>query len=1057
MRLFGPVATDRDEQRSCSSHHSVFRRPLAAVCARLALLTGLVGASLLAAPRVDAQAAGGTISGRVTDAATGNPVAQVRVLVAGTQNGTLTADNGRYTLRVTTVGSVTLDVNRIGYEAQKITVNVTAAAPSVADVQIKQAAFSLAAVVTTVTGQQRKVELANATAQINVAEKLAELPVSNMGSLLSGRTSSVQVVQTGATGTGSRIRIRGQNSFSLSNDPIVVIDGVRATSTTNNGLGVGGSGPSRLDDINPSEIETIEIVKGPSAATLYGTEAANGVVVITTKRGKSGKTVYNLSIENGQINNTAKYPDLWSLWGRTAAAPTRSVPCLLTAVASGACTSTDSLSRGNVLNIPGLTPIGDGSRRQYNLQASGGNDKVQFFVSGQTEGETGIYKMPDNEVTRLKARRGVSELPSNIMRPNALARNSFRANVNAELRKGLFVQASSGYVNSELRLPQNEDNGNGLMVDALGGPWRGDLVDAQGDSLRGYRSFMMGDVLAQTTTQGLNRFINTVSAQWTPTTWLSTRGAIGSDYTSRNDLFLAKVGEGPATGTTRQGNITSQRLDINQQTADYGATGTFQLLDWMKSTTSIGMQYVRNAVGSTVGTGISLPPGGVTVSSAATRSSTQSIVERRTLGYYVEQQIALRDRLFITGGMRRDAASAFGANTRAVYYPKLGASWLISDETFLPLPDFVNSLRLRGTYGASGQIPGATDAVRFYSPGPLTTATGDAPAASLGSLGNTNLKPEFSAETEFGFDLNMFSGGTNIEVTSYSKSTTDALIQRSIAPSLSGLTTQFVNIGNIKNSGLELTWNQRLLERDAAALSFTLTGSTNKNRMTKLGQGVSPIASGNRNTQRNLPGYPLFGLWDRTISFDDKNGDGIIVFNSNKALSELTFSDTAVYQGNTFPTREIAFSPTLELFKKKLKVSGQVDSKWGFRKFNNTLRHQCMNGVTCRGRYDKSASLQEQANALATSQAVYTGMFENGAFTRFRELSVAYEMPTKWANAVRASRWSVVLTGRNLGVITDYTGVDPEAAQSNNDARGNEEYFSTPPLRIMTLRMNFSF
>jgi len=1014
----------------------------------LALLTV---AGSIAPSALQAQAAGGTVVGRVTDAATGQPIQQARVLVQGTQVGSLTAETGRYSLRVPTTGAMVLEISRIGYEAKRININVTAGAPITQDVALSQAAFSLSAVVTTVTGQQRKVELANATAQINVAEKIAELPVSNMGGLLSGRTSSVQVVQTGATGTGSRIRIRGQNSFSLSNDPIVVIDGVRASSQTNNALGVGGSGPSRLDDINPAEIESMEIVKGPSAATLYGTEAANGVIVITTKRGKSGKTKYQIGTENGRIDNTAVYPDMWTLWGRTTAAPTVSSPCLLTAVASGACTSVDSLSHGNVLNDPRLTPIGDGSRQQYNLQASGGNDRVQFFVSGQTEGETGIYKLPDLEVTRLKERRGVSELPSSLMRPNALARNSFRANVNAELRKGLFVQASSGYVNSDLRLPQNEDNSNGLMVAALGGPWRGDLRDAQGDSLRGYRSFMMGDVLAQTTTQAINRFINSISAQWSPTSWLATRAAIGSDFTNRNDLFIAKVGEGPATGTVRTGNITSSRVDLNQQTADYGATGTFQLTDWLKSTTSVGMQYVRNAVSSTVGTGIGLPPGGVTVSSAATRSSTQSINERRTLGYYVEQQIALREKLFITGGVRRDAASAFGANTRAVYYPKLGASWLISEESFFPRPEFLNSLRLRGTYGASGQIPGATDAVRYYSPGPLTLSNGDAPAASLGSLGNANLKPEFSAETEFGFDLSLFSNRTNIEVTSYSKSTTDALIQRSIAPSLSGLTTQFVNIGNIKNSGLELTWNQRVIDSKAAALSFLVTGSTNKNRMTKLGEGVSPIASGNRNTQRNLPGYPLFGLWDKNIRFNDANGDGIIV------LSELTYSDTAVYQGNTFPTREVAFTPTIELFNKKLRLSGQVDSKWGFKKFNNTLRHQCMNGVTCRGRYDKSASLQEQANALATSQAVYTGMFEDGAFTRFRELSLAYEMPTKWANAFRASRWAVVLTGRNLGVITNYSGVDPEAAQSNNDARGNEEYFSTPPLRIMTLRMNFSF
>ena len=143
MRLFGPIATDRGE-RFRLPHHFAFSRPLAAACARLALLAGLFGVSLTTAPRAEAQAAGGTISGRVTDAATGNPVSQVRVLVAGTQNGTLTAENGRYTLRVTNTGSVTLDVNRIGYEAQKITVTV-GASPVVADVQIKHAAFSLAA------------------------------------------------------------------------------------------------------------------------------------------------------------------------------------------------------------------------------------------------------------------------------------------------------------------------------------------------------------------------------------------------------------------------------------------------------------------------------------------------------------------------------------------------------------------------------------------------------------------------------------------------------------------------------------------------------------------------------------------------------------------------------------------------------------------------------------------------------------------------------------------------------------------------------------------------
>ncbi|MFY7923674.1 MAG: TonB-dependent receptor plug domain-containing protein, partial [Gemmatimonas sp.] len=247
------------------------------------LLAVVAAVGLATPPSLSAQGAGGTVTGRVTDGATGQPIQQARVLVQGTQVGSLTAENGRYTLRVPTSGAVVLEVSRIGYEAKKVTVTISGTAPVTQDVALTQAAFSLSAVVTTVTGQQRKVELANATTQIAVAEKVAELPVSNMGQLLSGRAAGVQVTTAGATGAGSRIRIRGQASLSLSNDPVVIIDGVRMTSNTgSSSIGVGGSTPSRLDDLNPEEIENIEVIKGPSAATLYGTEAANGVINITT-------------------------------------------------------------------------------------------------------------------------------------------------------------------------------------------------------------------------------------------------------------------------------------------------------------------------------------------------------------------------------------------------------------------------------------------------------------------------------------------------------------------------------------------------------------------------------------------------------------------------------------------------------------------------------------------------------------------------------------------------------------------------------------------------------
>ncbi len=469
-------------------------------------LAALVAAAfMLPSQELAAQVGTGTVTGRVTDAATGGPVSQARVLLEGTTNGTLTADNGSFTLRQLPAGSLTFVVSRVGYEQTKVTVQLAAGGNGTANVSLKQAAFSLSAVVATATGQQKKVELANATATINVGEKMAELPAANMGQLLSGRAAGVQVVSTGETGGGSRVRIRGQSSLSLSNNPVVIIDGVRVNGTSgSSAIGVGGATPSRLDDINPEEIESIEVVKGPSAATLYGTEAAAGVINITTKRGRAGKTTYTVYSENGIINDPreGQYPLLYYGWGQRGATQGQ---CRLQDQLSGACTRLDSLNSGNVLNDPNLSPIATGNRFQYGIQASGGSDRVQFFASAEREAETGIYEMPSIEQQRLRTERGVSSLPIEQTRPNALERTNLRLNLTAQLASRATLQISSGFVQSSQRLPQNNDNANGLMVAAMGGLWRTDLRDSRGVDLRGFRVYPIGDVLSRTTSQDINR------------------------------------------------------------------------------------------------------------------------------------------------------------------------------------------------------------------------------------------------------------------------------------------------------------------------------------------------------------------------------------------------------------------------------------------------------------------------------------------------------------------------------------------------------------------------
>jgi outer membrane receptor protein involved in Fe transport len=373
--------------------------------------------------------------------------------------------------------------------------------------------------------------------------------------------------------------------------------------------------------------------------------------------------------------------------------------------------------------------------------------------------------------------------------------------------------------------------------------------------------------------------------------------------------------------------------------------------------------------------------------------------------------------------------------------------------------DWLNSLRLRGTYGASGVQPSTTAAARYFSSTTATIGGTDQPGVRLGSLGNSNLKPEYSGEFEAGFDATLFSNRTNVELTFYNKRTKDAIIARPIAPSISGLPTVFDNLGSIRNNGIEASITNKFIDRQNFSFDLQVTGSTNKNRVLTLGEGVTPVFTGNRNTQYNAPGYPLFGLWGKVITYNDKNGDHLLTVNEVcQDVNGCRAADTSVYYGPTLPTIEMAIQPRIELLKHKLAISAQFDHKQGNLKFNNTLRHQSQGGLSAKGFWDPNATLWEQARTIAVNNySVYSGMYENGRFTRLREVSASYQLPDKVAGVARSSRATIVAAGRNLHVWTPYSGVDPEATVGNGDQRGSEEYFATPPLRYFTLRLNLNY
>ena len=994
-----------------------------------------------------------TIAGRVTDATSGQPIVAAQVSVVGTTLGTQTNGEGSYAIRGVGAGQVEVRVLRVGYAELKQTVTVTAGQVNTANFQMRAVAVTLTPVVTTATGEQRRVEVANAIANIDAAKTVETRPVSNVGDLLTARAPGVQVLPGTQTGTGARVRIRGTSSLSLSNDPIYVIDGVRMESTSgSSSIGVGGSVPSRVGDLNPEEIESIEIVKGPSAATLYGTDAANGVIVIRTKRGVAGRPQWTAYTEQTAVTDRNDYPLAYRSWrtGTTAATnstPANGVQCTLVQVAAAACTR-DSLTTYNLFDDEEASPVGTGRRQQYGLQVRGGTETIRYFLHGEMEDEQGVTKMPSFAIERLR-RNGTPILPE-WKRPNALTKYTARANLNITLPGNADVAVNAGYITQDQRLPQSDNNTTGLMSSAMGGlGYKYNIV--AGDTAYGYRAYTPDAIFQETVTQNVDRFIGSVNPNWRPADWLALRGNFGVDFTNRVDSDLCRFGQCSDFGTNRLGFKTDNRTALYAYTADVGATGSFQLTDAINSKTTVGAQFYRNVFDRNGANATQLPPGGTSVSQGAVPGSSEATTESRTLGAFLEQAVAVNDRLFLTAAVRSDRNSAFGADFKTVFYPKFAASWVLSDEPFFGTPEWMNQLRLRAAYGASGVQPGTTDAVQYFSATAGRFDDAELPGVAFSALGNRELKPERSAELELGVDGTFWNNRLNAELTYYDKTSKDALIERELPPSLgTGTGTRFENLGEVRNWGWEGLVNAQLVDGRRFAWDVTLNGSRNSNELVRLGD-VPPIIGA---TVSQKEGYPLNGYWVRPIkSFADADGNGIIT------ATEVVVGDTAEFLGYSMPRTELSFTNGFEFLDRMVRLSALVDYKGGHKLYNNTERIRCQSRNNCSGLLNPDASLEEQARVVAlrnlgTANTI-AGYIEDASFLRLREVSLSLTAPESWAARLRGRSVSVTLAARNLATWTDYTGIDPESNYSSGDVPADFQTIAPPT--YFTFRLNLGF
>ena len=1021
------------------------------------LMLGAVSLAL-GATQASAQQTG-TISGRVTDATTGQPVATATVTVVGTNLGVYTNRDGVYTIRGVAPGTVTVRALIIGYAEQAQQVTVAAGQAARADFAIRPAPIQLDPVVTTVTGSQRRVEVGHSIAGVKAADVVATRPVANVGDLLTARAAGVMVVPGTQTGAGARIRIRGTSSLSLSNNPIFVIDGVRVEGTTgSSSISVGGTTVSRMGDLNPEEIESVEIVRGPSAATLYGTDAANGVIVITTKKGVAGRPRWTYYTEQTAITDRNSYPDAYRAWrtgttGTTNSTAANTVQCFLTQHAAGACVQ-DSVTSYNLHNDKEATPFGVGHRQQHGLQVSGGTETVRYFLHGEWEDETGSIKVPEFE-KRYLAARGLSLRPEQE-RPSYLNKVTTRANVDVALRDNLDVAVKTGYISQDIRLPRSDDSGTaGIAANTYGGPGHKYNINAAGDTLYGWREYTPRTIYQATTTQGIERLISSAGANWRPQDWLAVRGNFGLDYIHRHETQLCRFGD-CTNVNDRKGFKTDNRSNFYTYTLDLSTSASRDLNASLKARTTVGVQYTRSLFNRNGAQGVELPPGATTVSGGATKFADETTSESRTLGGFVEQRLDLRERLFLTGALRSDRNSAFGADFKTVFYPKFSASWVVSDEPFFPTPSWVDQLRLRTAYGASGVQPGTTDAVQYFSTTRTLGESGEEVSGLVFStLGNANLRPERSAEAEFGVDGTFWDGRLTTELTYYNKNSRDALISRILPPSLgTGATSRFENLGEVRNWGWEAMLNAQLVQHDRFAWDVSFNGSINNNELVSLG-GV-PAITGTTIQQRE--GFPLNGWWSRRLTgWEDKNSNGIIEYNADPAKSEIMVSDTAEFIGHSSPRRELAVTSGLDLWRGRLRVAAMFDYKGGHKVYNNTERIRCASRFNCRGLIDPTAPLFEQARTVMVrehpSRSV-AGFFEDGDFIRFRELALTLTPAEHWAGGLfRGRNVTATLAARNLGIVwTKYTGVDPEAFGTTGDAPSSFQAFAPPT--YLSFRLN---
>ena len=1022
----------------------------------------------------------GSITGSVVELGNLQPLDNAQISIPGTGIGGLSTVAGRYLLVNVPAGSHTLEVRLIGYAIVEQTVTVTDGGTAIANFELARSAIELGEIVITGAGQAtERRRLGNTVAALNISE-IEYAPVSSTSEILQARIPGVDVQMTGGhAGAGAQIRIRGVGSLSQSNGPIIYVDGVRVDNSR--GTFPAASAPARLDDINPEMIERIEVLKGAAAATLYGTEASNGVIQIFTKRGRAGDSRWAFTAGAG-IADPVDERDLAGFALGTAATPGRDL-------------GTTALNDYWGINIQpyevfevDYDPLlfETGVYQDYSLSNSGGNEQITYFVVGRYSKEDGVLGGKDCSVTGGPAGANCFQLPDFDIYEDINEVKQFDASVRFLPAQNLSFELTTRYIDRTSN-PQHNTGGTVAGVQ-LSKPERAHEQNSVGTPF--FSTIREGFQVQWN--EDTERYGGALKGAYAVTPNLNVNVTTGLDVVRTNATFLRPFGWAVDgfSGFEPEGLRQVTNLARNEWTLDASVSWDRAIGEDLTSSLVVGSQILVSEIQEVESEGSKFPGPGINVLDGGSVQSVQEEISRTVNnGVFLQEQVGFRDFLFVTAGARLDRHSAFGKNADPAFYPKLSGSFVVSD-----LPGWtgvgpISTLRFRAALGQSGIQPGSFD--RFSTFSPAASAIG--PALLPQNLGNEDLKPETTTEWEAGFEAGLLDDRFAVEMSYWNRTTTDLLIERPFPPSGGFLQPQLDNIGEMKAWGVDLGVSGVVVQRGGVTADVFVNGAYLYQEITDLG-GVPPIAQGGVRSigvlKEGRSPQSQFGA----IVIDDPypwdiNGNGqpateaeMLAFLAGpttvEALEAIAIGQigedgtlTDNFLGKSVPDWQGSFGTSITW--NDFSLSTNFSFKTGNYKItNHTMAFRNSHGGIGRNYFPSTsrdaillnpASTAEQR--LAAAQWFAENAFSltrlNGAnrvvdadFVRWRELSLTWQLP--FAGSLGFEGMSVTASGRNIALWTKYLGDDPETISRSNVHAGHDAHIIATPRRFgVSIRVDF--